>query len=90
MSRHVERTAFRSRLSRIRREIYGEDGIAPLAEALGVPARTWENYESGVTVPDLVILRFICLTRSDPQWLLTGEGEPYMRRAGLDGLQGMS
>ena len=50
--------------------------MAPLmAEALGIPARTWAHYESGVTIPGLVLLRFIDATGAEPYWLLTGEGE---------------
>lgn len=55
---------------------------------MGIPARTWDNYEAGTTIPGLILLQFVCLTRSDPQWLLTGEGEPYSRRREADDLQG--
>jgi hypothetical protein len=44
---------------------------------LGIPIRTWYNYESGVTVPGEVILRFVELTGVDPNWLLHGEGPRY-------------
>jgi hypothetical protein len=66
--------ALAHRLHEIRLEIYGEDGGPLLAETLGVPARTWANYESGVTIPGLVLLRFIEATDVEPHWLLTGEG----------------
>ena len=45
-----------------------------LAEATGLPERTWRNYESGVTIPATAILRFITLTGANPHWLLIGEG----------------
>ena len=50
------------RLRRIRVELYGEDGGPMLAESLHLPFRTWHHYESGVTVPAQVLLRFIALT----------------------------
>ncbi|HMB06823.1 MAG TPA: hypothetical protein VKP69_24180 [Isosphaeraceae bacterium] len=66
-----------ARVSEIRRELYGEHGAPLLAQALGLPARTWLNYEMGVTIPGLVILHFIEITHAHPHWLLTGEGEKY-------------
>jgi hypothetical protein len=42
-----------------------------------VPFRTWANYESGVAMPALVMLRFIVLTGACPHWLLTGEPPQY-------------
>lgn len=67
------------RLRQIRMELYGENGGPMLAEALRLPFRTWVNYEWGVTVPALVVLRFIELTGADPHWLLTGELPRYRR-----------
>ena len=61
------------RVRQVRLELYGENGSPVLAEALGIPAGTWANYESGVTIPALVAPKFIALTRADPNWLLTGE-----------------
>ncbi len=68
------RRAIAGRLRQVRRECYGEDGIYSLAVALGLPARTWENYEHGVTIPGEILLRFLVLTSTSPRWLLTGEG----------------
>lgn len=65
------------RLRQVRLELYGENGGPMLAEALGLPFRTWVNYESGITVPGLVMLRFIALTGACPHWLLTGELPQY-------------
>ena len=64
----------------IREERFGVHGVPLLAEAMGIPVRTWANYESGVVIPALVILRFIELTGANPRWLLIGVGERYTRR----------
>jgi hypothetical protein len=72
---HVE---LAGRVREIRRELYSEGGGPMLAEALGVPARTWENYEQGVIIPAPVILRFLELTGAEPGWLLTGQGDRYI------------
>jgi hypothetical protein len=77
------------RVSEVRRERYGESGGPALAEALGLPAATWANYENGVIIPAPVILGFIELTGADPHWLLTGRGERYIpRRGATDALPG--
>src|SRR5687768_6192573 len=65
-----------SRVGVIRWEIHGDD-IEALSLATGICARTWENYERGVTIPASAILRFITHTSTEPHWLLTGEGERY-------------
>jgi hypothetical protein len=67
------------RVRQIRVELYGENGGPMLAEALSVPFRTWANYESGIAMPALVMLRFIMLTGACPHWLLTGEPPQYSR-----------
>ena len=69
-----------SRVREIREELFGEHGGPLLADALRLPYRTWANYEAGCTIPAQVILRFIEFTRTDPHWLLTGEGEKYLSR----------
>ena len=53
------------RLSALRAELYGERGGPELARQLGLPVRTWYNYESGVTVPAEVILRIVLFWYSD-------------------------
>jgi len=68
------------RLKKVRVEIFGEHGGPQLAHVLGIPARTWYNYELGVTVPAEVILRFIGATHVEPRWLLSGQGEKYGTR----------
>ena len=74
-STHVD---LASRVREIRRDLYGEGGGPMLAEALGVLARTWANYEQGVIIPAPVLLRFLELTGADPGWLLTGRGDRYV------------
>jgi hypothetical protein len=66
-----------SRLSEVREERFGVEGVAALAGALGLPPRTWMHYESGVTIPGEVLLRFIEATGANPHWLLTGLGRKY-------------
>jgi hypothetical protein len=63
------------RLREVRIAVYGEHGAPLLAADLGLPARTWAHYESGVTIPGLVVLNLIEITGVAPHWLLTGEGE---------------
>jgi SOS-response transcriptional repressor LexA len=67
------------RLREIRQEIFGDHGGPELARRLSLPARTWYNYETGVTVPAEVLLGFIEQTGANPIWLLTGEGPRYRR-----------
>ncbi len=67
--------ALAHRLREVRVAMYGEHGAALLAADLGLLPATWARYESGVTIPGLVILRFVNLTGVAPGWLLTGEGE---------------
>ena len=67
------------RLREVRQEIFGDHGGPELARRLGLPARTWYNYETGVTVPAEVLLGFIEQTAANPIWLLTGEGPRYRR-----------
>jgi hypothetical protein len=68
------------RVREVREELYGAHGGPMLAEALGVPFRTWHNYEAGCTIPAQTILRFIMVTDANPHWLLLGEGERYRSR----------
>jgi hypothetical protein len=69
--------ALAARVRDIRLELFGEHGGPLLAMKLGLPHRTWLNYEAGITMPASVILRFIDLTGASPRWLLSGEGERY-------------
>jgi hypothetical protein len=67
------------RLREVREELYGEDGGPLLAERLRIPSRTLFNYESGVTVPAVVLLRFIKLTGVCPGWLMGDDGRKYAK-----------
>jgi hypothetical protein len=72
------------RLRTIRTEMFGERGGPELARRLGVPIRTWYNYEAGVTVPAEVLLRFIELTSVEPLWLLHGRGPQFRTLPPID------
>ncbi len=74
-------TILGSRVREIRSESFGVHGVTVLAGHLEIPARTWEHYEDGVTIPACVLVKFIGLTRVEPHWLLTGEGERYLARS---------
>ena len=69
--------ALAERLSTLRLELYGERGGPEMARRLGIPVRTWYNYEGGVTVPAEVVLKIIELTSVEPVWLLHGKGPKY-------------
>lgn len=78
------RAAIAARLRSIRVETHGEDGVAELARRLSLPARTCLNYESGVTIPGEVMLRFLLATGAEPPWLLEGVGERYRPSVAAD------
>jgi len=67
------------RLREIRQEIFGDRGGPELARRLSLPARTWYNYETRVTIPAWDLLAFIDQTGANPAWLLSGEGAKYRR-----------
>ena len=67
------------RLREIRQELFGDHGGPELARRLNLPARTWYNYETGVTVPAEVLLSFIEQTGANPMYLISGEGPRYRR-----------
>jgi hypothetical protein len=75
--------ALAERLAALRSELYGDRGGPEMARRLGIPVRTWYNYEGGVTVPAEVILKIIELTSVEAGWLLHGEG-PKFRNARAD------
>src|SRR4051812_39641638 len=79
------KTALADRLRLIRTEKYGERGGPELARHLGLPIRTWYNYETGVTVPAEVLLKFIDMTGANPVYLLTGHGNHFQDGAGKPG-----
>jgi phage repressor protein C with HTH and peptisase S24 domain len=71
------------RLTALRSELFGERGGPEMARRLGIPVRTWYNYEGGVTVPAEVVLKIIELTSVEAGWLLHGEG-PKFRHSRTD------
>jgi hypothetical protein len=66
------------RLKLIRIEVFGISGIPELTRQLGIPEKTWSNYERGVTIAGHILLDFIELTSANPHWLRTGEGSPLL------------
>jgi hypothetical protein len=73
------------RLRRIRVEVFGPDGLDELARLSGIPARTWANHESGITMSAVIMLKFIELTTVEPRWLLNGQGPKLRDPATLRG-----
>jgi hypothetical protein len=71
------KAAIAGRLRLIRSENFGEHGGPELADQLVVPSRTWSNYESGVTIPGEILLRFLAITNTEPLWLFGGEGPKH-------------
>ena len=65
------------RLALLRLELFGDRGGPEMARRLGIPVRTWYNYEGGVTVPAEVVLKIIELTAVEPGWLLSGKGPKF-------------
>jgi SOS-response transcriptional repressor LexA len=78
------------RLREIREELFGDHGGPELARRLSLPARTWYNYETGVTVPAEVLLGFIEQTGASPMWLLKGEGAKYLASRAERSLSGLT
>jgi len=72
--------ALAERVREMREELFGEQGAAALADALQLTERTWKNYESGVTIPAVVILQFIEVCGVNPDWLRSGRGRKYTSR----------
>jgi hypothetical protein len=66
------------RIREVRRERYGDEGIAALATELDLPGATWRIFEAGVVMPATVLLRFLVATGVNPYWLLTGQGRRYL------------
>jgi hypothetical protein len=71
------RLALAGRIVALRSELFGERGGAEMARHLGLPLRTWYNYEAGTAIPAEVVLRIIELTAVEPEWLLYGRGPKY-------------
>jgi phage repressor protein C with HTH and peptisase S24 domain len=71
------KVALAERLGALRSELFGDRGGPEMARRLGIPVRTWYNYEGGVTVPAEVVLKIIELTSVEPAWLLHGKGAKF-------------
>jgi hypothetical protein len=78
------------RLHEIRLEVFGEEGVPLLAEALHLPAGTWRTYERGARIPSAILLRFIEISGASLLWLLAGAGEPFLERDRLSRCAGAS
>lgn len=76
MSRRQEHAILGQRVRAIRKDLYGED-VGAMVEALKIPRETWQNYETGVMIPAVVIPESIVLTGASPRWLWSGEGDRY-------------
>jgi hypothetical protein len=81
------RAALAGRIVALRSELFGERGGAEMARRLGLPLRTWYNYEAGTAIPAEVVLRIIELTAVEPGWLLYGRGPKYRRTRPEEGDQ---
>jgi hypothetical protein len=77
LGRTSSKAAIAGRLRHIRIELFGEDGEQEVADQIGIPSRTWFNYEAGVTIPGEVLLQFLEITGVEPIWLLCGTGPKY-------------
>lgn len=51
-----------SKIKQLRIMKFGDRGGPELARKLGVPVRTWYNYEAGVTIPGEILLSFLQIT----------------------------
>ncbi|WP_165251255.1 ester cyclase [Paludisphaera soli] len=77
------RTELSERIREIREELLGPSGGPEMARRLGLPVRTWYNYETGVTMPAEVLLDFLAETGASPRWLRDGEGPRFAEGAGI-------
>jgi hypothetical protein len=75
--RTLNRAVLAVRLRLVRIDLFGEEGGQELADQLGIPLRTWFNYECGVAIPGDVLLEFLEITGIQPIWLLRGLGPIY-------------
>lgn len=73
---HEDGATLARRVREIRVEQFGEAGVERLAGLLGIPPRTWLNYEAGVAMPALVLLRFLRVTGVAPDSLMPAGDRP--------------
>ena len=83
----LAKKALAERLADLRVELYGEQGGPEMARRLGIPVRTWYNYECGVTVPAVDLLKVMKLTSVEALWLSDGTG-PKFRDFRSEGVEG--
>src|SRR5580704_11670221 len=69
--------ALAERIMALRMDLFGARGGPELARRLGIPVRTWYNYEGGITVPGEILLKIIEVTTVNPMWLLHGTGRRF-------------
>ena len=72
------KSALAARVRQVREELYGRAWRADPGRSTANPVPHVAEYESGGTIPAMVILRFIEVTEAHPHWLLTGEGRRYL------------
>jgi transcriptional regulator with XRE-family HTH domain len=84
MEPHIEPTGLARRLRQVRLDCYGENGAPELALALGIPTRTWLNFERGVAPPAAVLLRLMALTGVEAAWLAAGRGAQFRAASGIN------
>jgi hypothetical protein len=80
-TQYVGQETVAQRLREVRGDLFGQDGVPLLAEALHLPAGTWSRYEAGASIPARVLLRFTEISGVSLLWLLTGEGGRYQDRS---------
>jgi hypothetical protein len=88
-----DHSSLSERMRTVRVELYGENGEFALARLLGMPEARLRRMESNGRIPAHVILAFIEITKANPHWLLSGDGEKYApsvvgRRARGSGTEG--
>ena len=66
-----------ARAKLVRIDVYGEQGIAAIAEILRVKPEVWASFEAGGEVAGHVLLKFIDATGVNPIWLFSAQGERY-------------
>lgn len=74
---NIDHAGLAARLRLVRAEVAGEGGVGTMARSLGVPERSWGNFEAGVAIPGHVLLAFLVVTAVEPRWLLMGVGPRY-------------
>jgi hypothetical protein len=76
-----QKLAIGERLKLLRLELRGEQDYAVFTRSMGIPLRSWYNYELGNSIPAEVILRIIEATDVEPMWLLHGTEPRYREPA---------